>query len=111
MTERRRHPRGPSHHALDRVSTPVLVVEAEGRIAFCNRAARRLLTEGDGMQMNAGHRLGFADARAQKQFEHLCGGPKQATRVVKVKRPSGKPAYLVRVAPMDSGTGHSGGGA
>ena len=109
VTERRRKlDHNPSHVALDLVPAPVLVVTADGRVVFCNRAAQRLLGQRDGIRQRHDHYLAFADPNAQRAYDEVMGGragergranPSGEGVVFMATRTSGKSPYVVRVVP------------
>lgn len=91
-----------------------MVVKADGRIAFCNRASQRLLRQRDGIRLRHDHRLAFSDPNAQRAYDHALArgngerpGAKSPGEAVdfKAARASGKPAYVVRVVPGDGTRG------
>ncbi len=85
------------------LATPLFVVDGEGRILTQTRGAVRVL--GDGLADAAG-RLIATDAMTGARLRRLVAaaargeGGLEAERALQVPRPSRRPPYVVRVAPL-----------
>ena len=107
--------------ALDRVGDAVLVVDRDGHVLVTNRAADRLLAEGDGLSVDRRGPQGVGGLRASRAADtlelrrliaeaaawaHLQHGRRitvDATRgggTLVLKRPSGRPALYAIVSPV-----------
>ena len=87
---------------LNRNPAGMIGLPAEGPALFVNSAARTLAATRDGIGIDRDGRLVTTDRHAMKrlaalQLDVLRGG---AGGVVRIHRPSGKPAYLVLVSPL-----------
>jgi hypothetical protein len=87
---------------LNRSSAGLIGLSNDPTPLFVNDAARAIAAAKDGIGIDRDGRLLVADRSAQKQLSELealvrRGG---AGGVVRLQRPSGKPAYAVLVAPL-----------
>jgi DNA-binding CsgD family transcriptional regulator len=92
--------------ALECLADGCLLLDAEGRVLFANRAAERILRSGDGLRVR--NRLlepaAAEDARRlnseiRQVLKTATGGGQSAGGSVSVGRPSGKPSYSLLVCP------------
>lgn len=92
--------------AVDRLSTAVLLLDANGRVLRLNRSAQSLLNQNDGLHTKNG-RLVSGSQRVGNELDAMIaacartagGGGVSAGGVVSVGRPSGKRAFNVLVMP------------
>jgi DNA-binding CsgD family transcriptional regulator len=87
---------------LDRLPIGLVLLTAEGRIVDMNGSARAMLDGNDGLGLRA-QRIELQDRAAQRAFatqRHAAGGAAVdgIGGVVRVPRPSGRPAYVLSVA-------------
>jgi DNA-binding CsgD family transcriptional regulator len=101
--------------ALDRRPEAIMLVATGGDVTFANRACIALLVHKDGIRLrsSAGHaRLAFADKEWQQRFDSLLESAEaRAARIptgIRVPRPSGKPDYVVQIAPLERLAGTEG---
>lgn len=91
---------------LEKLNRGVLLVSAEGELAFANRAARAMLGRNDGLALRR-RRLEFADPAIESQYRRFIeqahdadGGP---SLVLRVPGPQKKGAYRVLVCTLETG--------
>lgn len=87
---------------VNRNAAGVVALSGEGASLFVNTAAQAIAGERDGLSLDRQGRLLPTDRAAAKhltklQTDVLRGGPGE---LVHVKRPSGRPAYVVLVSPL-----------
>lgn len=95
--------------ALDRLPFGLLIVDSAGRVLSANRAAEHMLAAGDGLTIRHGRlttaRSDDAAALGQRLTEAVATAVKRngggaGGSALRVRRPSGRPAYGLLVAPL-----------
>jgi DNA-binding CsgD family transcriptional regulator len=93
--------------ALDQLACGVVILDERGMVAFCNRAAQRILVAGDGLKLSASGDLFALDARAQKSLQDAvayCLRPDVAqserSRGLRVRRSPNRPDYVLQIASL-----------
>jgi DNA-binding CsgD family transcriptional regulator len=92
--------------ALDQLAVGVVLTSDTGKALHLNSAAERIVASGDGLVMRQGH-LVAGSHREQVRLQQLIGMTSAKTAAASfqrsgrcaVRRPSGKPPWLVLVAP------------
>ena len=100
---------GAANFVLDRLSLGVFLISATGRLLHVNVAGEEILKIGDGLQRTPdGIRACYRDD--DKRLQHLIGDLRQASPDVRsagghlrIRRPSGRPAYAVMLTPVGPG--------
>ena len=87
---------------VNRNPTALIALPASGPALFVNDAARRLAAENDGITLDPQGRLIAGDRTAARRLTQLhadvaLGG---AGGIERLRRPSGRPAYVVLVSPL-----------
>lgn len=96
---------GALQDAVDTSGNGVLVVGRNGVVLETNVAAERMVRAGDGLTMSSG-RLGAHASDAHGQLQRAVwaalgsGGATPVAGACRCPRPSGRPAYLIRVVPF-----------
>ncbi len=88
--------------ACDRLAAGLVGLDAEGRSLYANAGARRISAENDGLALDRRGRLFALDRAANQRLAEFArdialGG---SGGLVSVPRASGRPAYVVAVAPL-----------
>lgn len=97
-----------AHAALDRLSVGVLLLSAAGALLHANSAAEAILRARDGLiASTSGLRATNTDDNKRLQmliagFRHNDADHRSAGGHLRVRRPSGRPAFAVMVAPAAS---------
>jgi DNA-binding CsgD family transcriptional regulator len=91
--------------ALDRLNSGIIISDDGGRIVEMNRAARTMLRREDGLAVQSGHlcaRRSFETAKMTKLISAAtaAGEPRIAAGRMLVGRGTGRPAYVLTVAPL-----------
>jgi DNA-binding CsgD family transcriptional regulator/PAS domain-containing protein len=102
-----------TYAALDRLSAAVVLLDARGRVAFCNARATAILEKEDGIALRhspgVGERLVLSHPDAQAQFDLLVKSTIDGDRAkrtehflegLKVPRSSGAVDFVVQVTPL-----------
>jgi DNA-binding CsgD family transcriptional regulator/PAS domain-containing protein len=92
--------------ALDRLAVGVILTSEQGKALHLNSAAERILASGDGLAMRQGHTIPGSHLE-QQRLRQLIGlatvnassALLQRSGICAVRRPSGKPPWLLLVAP------------
>jgi DNA-binding CsgD family transcriptional regulator/PAS domain-containing protein len=90
---------------LDRLNAAVVMLYADGRISFANKAADAILRAGDGLLCRAAGLRALArddDAQLRRAIELAIKSrsPQQATNMCTIARPSGRRPYQLIAAPI-----------
>lgn len=102
------------HSILDRLTLGAIIMDAMGRLLHVNAAADAILLGADGLVrtpdgLRAAHK--DDDRRLQALIGALRQGPGEARSAgghLRVRRPSGRPAYAVMLAPLGGAAGIGG---
>lgn len=106
--------------ALDRLATGVMLLDAAGAVAHLNREAERIVAEADGLALGPDGggeaRLAVQDAGAQEALRTVLesvlnpalGDAKHFCASVEVRRPSGRPPFVLQLAPLPEEAGFAG---
>jgi hypothetical protein len=90
--------------ALDRLAAGVIITDGEGRVIELNRAAERIMRRGDGLMMRNGRleAAGVLDGARLAKAIAAAAEPRDAPAMgrMRIRRPSGRPAYILTVAPL-----------
>lgn len=97
--------------ALDELACGVVVLDERGIVTFCNWAARRILSAGEGLKLDIHGRLVAADARAQKSLQDAiayCLRPdveqSERARGIRLQRSMNRPGYVLQIASLTTRT-------
>jgi DNA-binding CsgD family transcriptional regulator len=88
--------------AFNRLPIALAHIGAERELLFHNAALRRLLAEGDGLRLVSG-RVRAGSAQDERELAHRVRSAVAGScprSFLHVERPSGRPAYLLRVEPF-----------
>ena len=105
------------HSVLDRLKLGAIIMDANGRLQHVNAAADAILRDADGLTRTPD---GLRAARKDddKRLQDLIaalrlrpGDARSAGGHLRVRRPSGRPAYAVMLAPLGGAAGISGNAA
>lgn len=102
------------HSVLDRLTLGAIIMDASGRLLHVNAAADAILQGADGLTRTPdGLRAAHKDD--DRRLQHLIGALRQrrgearsAGGHLRVRRPSGRPAYAVMLAPLGGAAGIGG---
>ncbi len=89
---------------VNRNPTALIGLPASGPALFVNDAARRIAAESDGITLDSQGRLIASDRTAARRLAHLHADVVQGGTggIERLRRPSGRPAYVVLVSPLPS---------
>lgn len=92
---------------LNYLADGIFLLDPDGKIDFANRAARRILRQNDGLQLNNGTLIGHRPADSRR-IADLIGNPASASSAqhISLERPSLKRPYLLRACRLDSTADH-----
>ena len=96
--------------SLDQVSAGVMFTDKDGRVIETNQAAERILRLADGLTIRNGlicARRSFETAKLTELIAHATAatGSHPSAGCLLIGRDGGRPAYIVRIAPVTAGLG------
>ena len=94
--------------ALDHFMIAVMIIDPKGNVVLENTTATDLLTENDGLKINANRKLVASDSKTQVQIEQslkqvldtAIAQHNTPMTVNAIKRPSGKDPFILELSPL-----------